>query len=348
MVATAGGRGTTGRKLLVRCDVAVIGTGVAGCAAAVAAARCGAGVLLVGKGGGATTLASGMIQCGPIHDCRSAPDVPMDGIPLGTVTSSAPPDHSRHDSCRHPYRLFDDPGEIKAILEGSITAMTDTFLGYGNHRLFTCHGVPRDCATCLVQFQGAALERLRGARVLFAEAPWYAGMRGAYLASAAEELPEPPRQVDWVRLDLAPPATASSKAPVTGEDELAAAMKKGLAAHRGKDLVLIPPILGSAPGLKQLQCLSDRVGVPVWELPDPHSPLPGLRLQAALRRWLAEAGVRTMQARVAALECCGGRVRRLNLEGSNTTCLEADHVILCTGRFTSGDWTSEDGILRHR
>ena len=98
----------------------------------------------------------------------------------------------------------------------------------------------------------------------------------------------------------------------------------------GHTALLLPPVLGLENANTIRARLEEALGIPVAEALGTMPSTPGLRLDGALRRWLARLEVPVRRARVTAVEPDGSAVH-LGEER-----LEADAVVFATGGVVPG------------
>jgi len=102
----------------------------------------------------------------------------------------------------------------------------------------------------------------------------------------------------------------------------------------GAAVALLPPVLGLSPGARVAERIAESAGLPVAETLSEVPSVPGLRLDAALKRRLAAAGVEVLEGEAVAAGAPGSTIRAGERE------VQAPAWVLATGRFTGG------GIVR--
>jgi glycerol-3-phosphate dehydrogenase subunit B len=331
------------------CDVAVIGAGMAGMAAALFAADRGLSCIQVGNGG-SLLYASGLLDLLGVHPLaeRRLWSSPYEGL------AALARDHPEHPLARV------DAGAIRAAFETFVAALGGAGLAYAplgirNRRVLTpigsvktTFGVPRSMAAgaelldaeavrppCLLvdfrglrefsaaQIAGALAERwpgLRHQRIEFPGAESLAELYGAHLARALENAQTRARTIARVK-------------PLLGDARSAG----------------FPAVLGLARAREVHAAFEAGLGLPVFEIPTMPTSVPGLRLLAALEAAVTARGVRRRQQ---------GRVRRLTFDGTagearlelegvaGGACIEARAVVLATGRFTGRGLSADRGRVR--
>jgi glycerol-3-phosphate dehydrogenase subunit B len=277
-------------------DVVVIGGGIAGVAAALAAAHSGARVALVRATPGATAITSGAWHGAlpaPLADALAAAGLPHRAC-------DAPLLHPCGDARRSAYAAASHVG---AIASGDTLVCGIAGLG-GFH------------APALARLWTAgAAEPLRSATLSIDGTP-PAGWSPVSLAAALER-------------DVAPLAVA-----------LAAAVRAGGGIVRA----ILPAVLGFDGAARVLATLRDAAAVEVAEALGAPPSVPGWRLDRALGRALARAGVDVFDGRAQRGEDGSGarvagslHVRRAGSDGERAAVeLAARCFVLATGKFAAG------------
>ena len=273
-------------------DVLVIGGGLAGSMAALAASREGADVRIVSAAENTLRQASGLIDVlgyVPGGDRRHRPIArPFDAIP------ALPPEHPYRrvgiDPLRDGLALFDE-------------VMGETYRGEHTDR------------NALVPTAGGRVKPT--ARYPAGVAPGLATDERDVLLVGFDSLPalDAPLAADRLRADGAPfdvrgvttrfpadfraDATATRYAHALDVDEATAdgrSIRDALAAaigphHDGEDRIGLPPILGKTHPDTIRTALEASLGTTVFEVPAGPPSLPGIRLEGGLREALSDAGV---------------------------------------------------------
>lgn len=276
--------------------VLVVGGGLAGSVAAVAAARAGAEVTLAWRAPGATALyAGGMELAGDL--ARLPPGHPlcrlgMDAIGIGSALD---------DAC----------SALISWLQRSGLEVTGSARGHGLYA--DLHGRPRPANLVPASVAGGELAGLRGRRVAVVGIEGVSEYDAASTAQALRELAGLDAFAHPVELGDLPPG-----ASLTDIHGRAAPALRDLRA----EAVAFPPGLAGLPA-RAFELLS--------VAPSPH----GLRLQRALEEMVAAAGVESVRAAVSGFDGEPGRLRAALLaEGGRA--LPADAFVLATGRFIGG------------
>lgn len=314
-------------------DVLVLGGGMAGAMAALAARAGGARVALVRRSPGATALSSGAVSVAA--DLGAGPEDPL-------AWRRGPLEAARRLAAlrpEHPYALLG--AELERLPEALAFAARalDPLLSPALDR-------PRFLATPFGAAIGAALcqRSMAAGDLLAVRAPLaVAGFRGhlgfdAELVAAGLErcVPRggPATFALEVELPFGDPAARPHElaraldAPGAAEalgDRLRAAL-----AGRGAGAVLLPPVLGLAPGGRTVERIAAAAGLAVAETLSDVPSVPGLRLQAALEARLRAAGVEVLTGAVQGVGGPGDPV------AVGSVALHAGCWILATGRFVGG------------
>jgi glycerol-3-phosphate dehydrogenase subunit B len=330
-------------------DVAVIGAGMAGMAAALFAVERGLSCIQIGSGG-SILFASGLLDLLAVHPVAEGRlwDSPYAAL---AALSRAQPDH--------PLARV-DPVSIRTAFEAFVTALASGGLAYAplgdrNRSVLTSIG------TVKTSF-GIPLTMVAGANMLAApdgRAPCllvdFRGLRefsGRQIAATlADRWPGLRHQrIDFPGFEAVPELYAV---------HLARALESG--ETRARTLALIKPLLGDAravglPAILGLgRCrevhaaFETGLGVPVFEIPTMPTSVPGLRLLGALEAVVSARGVhRRHLARVRALACDGNTATAtLDLEGvPGGERVTARAVVLATGRFTGRGLTADRQCVR--
>ncbi|MBN1180374.1 MAG: FAD-dependent oxidoreductase [Anaerolineae bacterium] len=298
-------------------DVLVIGGGLAGTMAALAAADAGQSVALVRKGYGATALSSGGIDIGTA--AGELPDVAEALAALRAALAGA--GYPLSGDSAAPVRLPTAQGTLK-----------------------TTHLYPETLAGGVVDRWGAA-ERLLvvGVPPL---AAFDARLVAAELAQALPGLEAVAADVPLVgipRLDTLPRdhnATPFELARLLDDEDVARAWGAAVRAAAEKaraTRVLLPPICGLERWPAAHAALEGAMGRPCFEpLSTPPSTW-GQRLQAACETALRQHGVRVVHAAVDGFTRAGNALDTVRATQKETLFLwKPGRVVLATGRFIGG------------
>ncbi|WP_435364111.1 glycerol-3-phosphate dehydrogenase subunit GlpB [Haloarchaeobius sp. DYHT-AS-18] len=317
---------------MIEDDVLVVGGGLAGSTAALAAAKTGADVRLVSAKESTMRQASGLADClgyvGPDGDLLADPFSAIDDLPEN-----------------HPYRIT---GE-EAIREGF--ALFDEVTGDAY-----AEAAGEDDRNVLVPTtQGTVKPTFRYPKSM--EAGLAGDGRATLLVSfesdpdfdaplAANQLDETvPGDVTGVELsfpvDLRDDVKPTRIAKLLQEDggvrgDLARAVEPHLADAEA-ERVGFPAVLGEKPG-PVIDSLSRALGVPVFEVPTGPPSLPGMRLRDRMRSALLDAGVAvTTGCPMVDFEAEDGSIDVLEMDRNGATIPHyPDQVVLATGGLVGG------------
>jgi glycerol-3-phosphate dehydrogenase subunit B len=311
--------------------VLVVGGGLAGTVAALAARSRGADVVRVARGTGATALSSGAIEVGlDPTEPRARQASPRGAQEVVAELGD------RHPG--HPYsvlrsRLADLPAALR-FLQRSL----DPLLGppsegdFRSRRFVNPWGLVRTAV--LAQVTQQAGELVPGRRYAVAWFPAQpAFLEGDQVAAllrasgvAAESLP-----LDFLlrddQLTLSQFALAEAIERPGTAAELGASIRRALPA--GCECVLLPAILGIRRSRQILAEIAAGAAVPCAELLAALPSVPGLRLHLALQESLTQASIPCVADSVVKIEAGTAR-----LEAGGV--LEFERAILATGRYLGG------------
>jgi glycerol-3-phosphate dehydrogenase subunit B len=324
---------------LLEADVLVVGGGMAGALAALAARAHGARVVLARRAPGATALSSGAISVAP--DLAGLPGAPLASrrptLEAAARLALASPDH--------PYAVV-GVAALGEALRFAADALEPVLAPPLERRRFlaTAFGTAVGAALCqrsmaagdLLDVGGLlAIAGLRGhlafdAGLVAAGLARYAARGGPRVRALELDLPglvEP-----WARPhDLARALEAPGAAEALGE-ALRAALPAGAAA------ALLPPVLGLDPAARVPERIAAAAGVPVAETLSDVPSVPGLRLQRALEARLRAASVEVLTGAVSGAGRPGEAVAVAGRE------VRAGSWVLATGRFVGGG-VARRGVL---
>ena len=314
-----------------RFDVAVVGAGMAGMAAALFAARRGLSCIQIGNGGG-ILFASGLLDLLAVHRVEERRLWQSPYRALAALAREEP---------QHPLARV-DAGSIRAAFESFVAMLADAGLAYAplgdsNRRLLTSIGTvktsyafPRTMlagakalqarpACLLVDFRG--LREFSGAQIVATLGAHWPGLRHARIefpgTGAAREL-YAAHLAHALEMEQTREQTISLVRPLLGDARA----------------VGFPAVLGIARADAVHAAFESGLGVPVFEIPSLPTSVPGLRLLAALETAVAARGVqRRHQARVRAIAFDADEARLELGGGAQGERVRARAVVLATGRF---------------
>lgn len=319
-----------------RFDLIVIGSGLAGTAAACFGARRGLRVARVSATDGEVALASGLLDLLGVYPAAEQTlwDRPWEGLARLVVES---PDH--------PYARVGMEGirkameEFLAVLDGAglpycgwpdRNALVATAAG----TLKSTYRVPRSMwggalafqerlPTLIVDFVGMKDFRSR----LMVET-----LRPLWPDLKARRIPFP---LKFLGDDRQNPLLAEAMESPDVLRDLGEALRPHLAGIR---MVGLPAVLGLRSTNRILTDLEDQIGVGVFEIPTLPPSVPGLRLREALDSALEDGGASLLPGRrILACETHGRRVTTVTVGTEQwRETLETRGVILATGRFLGG------------
>lgn len=323
-------------------DVLVVGGGMAGTIAALAARDAGARVVLVRRAPGASALSSGAI--GVAADPLALPGEPLSAA-CGPVEAARRIARLRPD---HPYAVLGPRVEALAeALDFASRALAPLLAPPLDRPRFlaTPFGTAVPAALCQRSQAGGDLVTVEGTLVV-------AGLRGHLGFDAAQVGAGLERQrarggpaVIAVEVDpglaglalLRPHELARALEAPGAAEALGAAIRAALPAGAGA--ALVPPVLGLDPRARVPERVAAAAGLPVAETLSDVPSVPGLRLQAALDAALRAAGVELVQGTV---EDASGPGAPATVGGARIT---AARWVLATGRFVGGG-IARRGTLR--
>jgi glycerol-3-phosphate dehydrogenase subunit B len=320
--------------------VLVIGGGMAGGIAALAARERGADVTLVRRSYGATALSSGAIDVAA--DPLSTPEDPLGSeIPM-----LAAADEIGRLRPGHPYGVLRERLDaLPDSLQFAQRALAGLIGEAGSHNRFlsTPFGTAKPTAMAQLGMDAIDMSTIDGTVgvVHFPSLPHFNGdLVAAGLKLARERLRRSgqtlPIPCDYFRhrddaLLLPHELAARTEADVDG---LANAVKRS--APVGISAFLFPPFLARRSPAKIAAALEKALGAPCGETVSGTPSVPGLRLQEAIDDALRRAGVRIVL----------GEVRAGSPEGpfqafvdGGDSALETDTVVLATGKYIGGGVT---------
>jgi glycerol-3-phosphate dehydrogenase subunit B len=315
-------------------DVLVVGGGMAGAMAALAAREAHARVVLVRRAPGATALSSGAIGVAP--DAWAAPGEPF-ASRLGTLEAARRIAASRPE---HPYAVVGASLDaLEEALAFAARELAEVLAPPGARplQISTPYGSFVTCALAQRTMVAGDLAAAKGPLAVV-------GFRGhlgfdARLVAGGiarlADLGAPPAVP--VEIDLFMREDASVARP----HELARALEAPGAAEQagrllrrtlpaGAAVALFPPVLGLSMAARVAERIEAAAGLPVAETVSDVPSVPGLRLQAALDARLAAAGIEVVSGELAEATGPGAPAR------VGDRVIRARSWVLATGRFVGG------------
>ena len=327
-----------------RYDVAVIGAGMAGMAAALFAAERGLSCIQIGSGGG-ILFASGLLDLLAVHPVEEHQlwQSPYDA--LAALAREQP---------GHPLARV-DAASIRTAFETFVAALTSAGLSYAPLAERNSH-VITSVGTVKTSF-GVPLSMVAGVAALAQRLPCllldFRGLREFSARQIAEMLADSWPALRHQRIDF----PGFEAVPELYAAHLARALENR--ETRERTMALIKPLLGDArvvglPALLGLGRSSEvhaafeaGLGVSVFEIATMPTSVPGLRLLGALESVVSARGVtRRQRCNVRALTF-DGSTATLELEGvPGGERIQAGAVVLATGRFSGRGLTADRQSVR--
>lgn len=329
----------------IRCELAVIGAGMAGMAATLFAAERGISTVQCGSAGG-LTFAGGMLD----------------------LLGRDPEDHSRflsnpwkgiralgRSEPEHPYRLMG-----RGIIEESLRLFTAFLSSCGlpyvsepesNSKTPTAMGtvkptyfVPRnmwDGVVAMRERKSCLLVGFRGMKE-FSAVQMAANLSGQWQGLRAVGIEFPGAENTS---ELYPEQLARSLEVPGNRAALAKRIRQSLKAEAA---VGLPAILGIHRVSEIREEISKMIGVPVFEIPTPLVSVYGLRIREAFEQQLPQKGVRCFfGSKVHRVEAQPGSRFKLQInQGKQMRFIDAESVVLAGGRFLGGGLKSDRKRIR--
>ncbi|MBE0624372.1 MAG: glycerol-3-phosphate dehydrogenase subunit GlpB [Burkholderiales bacterium] len=330
----------------ISCDVAVIGAGMAGMAAALFAAQRGLRCVQIGNGG-SLLFASGLLDLLGVYPVaeRRLWRSPYEALAL-----------LAREQAEHPMARL-AVASIRSAFESFVTALASAGLRYAplgefNRKVLTSIG------TVKTTF-GVPRSMIAGAAALEARPPCllvdFRGLREFSARQIVATLGERWPGLRHQRIEF----PGAESAPELYAAHLARALESRLMRERTINLVKpllgdaravgFPAVLGLARAGEVHAAFEEALGMPVFEIPTMPTSVPGLRLLGALETAVSKLGVRRRhQASVRALVfSAGAGPATLELDGAQGgERVVARAVVLATGRFTGRGLTAYRGQVR--
>ncbi len=323
---------------MIHCDLAIIGTGIAGMAAAVFAANRGLSVVQAGSTG-AISYTSGVFDVLGALPARHPDELPT----VVTHPFAAMIDLLRNEP-EHPYAKL-TPREIQAAFAEVLDFLDGTGLVYktGGERNF-CLPTPIGtvkhswCVPETALYGCTVLERNRPALIVSLH-----GLKGfsarqivANLAVCCQELRAASIFMPGHRGGELYPEQA---ARMLETPHARKALAQAISAHTsGVDAVGLPAVLGMHRPGDVAADMAELLGMPVFEIPTMPPGVPGIRLKEAFEDKLPEMNVTLFcQQKMSGPLPGSDQPFRLRVTGQPVERrVQADKALLCTGRFLGG------------
>ena len=271
----------------IKCDLLVIGTGMAGMAATLFAARRGIDTVQVGMTG-ELNFASGLLDLLGVHPVATGQiwSNPWDGIR-----------QLMKDQPRHPYaRIGIDA--IRAGMEEFVEFLNDAGLPYHCHpeynaRVITPVGTLKTTYALPVSMAGADQAIADRAPCLLVDFPGLKGFSARQIQAALQDQWPALHTVDLpfpgLNGELQTERMARKLETIAAREQLAHSIRKHLGDAR---TVGLPAVLGIARTRQVFTDIQQAVGVPLFEIPTMLPAISGLRLRECFERQLPKMGVR--------------------------------------------------------
>jgi glycerol-3-phosphate dehydrogenase subunit B len=326
-------------------DLVIIGTGLAGMAAAVYAANRGISTALVGSLG-ESWFTGGLIDLMGVH-------------PIGNSTVWRDPwaaiEAVVEDIPGHPYARLSRKDIQEAIQElfsfFSEAGLTYRFQNDQNSSMVTAFGATKTTYGVPQTMWPGVMAYSRKVPCLIVDLQ---GLKGSSARLLAERLT--PEWPDLKILSL--PSFYSQEAheinpvPLAQDLEVAEYRQKlaDLIGPHAKDIELVglPAVLGIHQSEKIVQEISEMVGKPVFEIPAMPPSIPGLRLKEAFIRFLPAKGTTCLfQKHVLKATLSPNREFLLDIgRTEKETQIRANGLLLATGRFLGGGLQSDHKAIK--
>jgi glycerol-3-phosphate dehydrogenase subunit B len=330
----------------LKCDLAVIGAGMTGMAAALFAANRGLAVIQAGRPGG-IIFASGLLDLMGVHPAEKK---------KSWFDPWAAVDRLIEDIPEHPYSRLKRT-QILAAFDELLSFLEGEGIPY-------CRRLDRNCQMitslgtvkttyCVPQSMWA------GVRALAKNTPCliidFEGLKDFSARRIVATLGDQWPALSSARIPF--PGTGFGHGLVTGEMmalSLEARENRSRLAESLQPLIKhacavgLPAVCGMRGSHEIIADLEKEIGLPLFEIPTIPPSVPGMRLKEAFERGLARKGVRQlMQKRV--LEVCGlpGGEFMLSIGGEHGEYrVQATGVVLASGRFMGGGLYGERNGIR--
>jgi glycerol-3-phosphate dehydrogenase subunit B len=271
----------------IRCDLLIIGTGMAGMAAALFAARRGIDTLQVGMTG-EINFASGLLDLLGVHPVGAKQTLinPWEGI------AQLIKDHPQHPYARIGIET------IRAGLEEFVAFLNETDLPYRYHpqnntRVVTPLGTLKTTYALPETMAGAEQALVERMPCLLVDFPGLKGFSARQIKATLQDrwpdlraarLPFP-----GLSGELYTERMARKLETAATRQQLAASIRGHLGDAR---VVGLPAILGISRTRQVFEDIRQAVGVPIFEIPTMLPAITGLRLRECFERHLPPLGVR--------------------------------------------------------
>lgn len=336
-----------------RCDVAIVGGGLASLAAAAQLTQKGLEVALVRKAPGATSLSSGAWDI--CDDPYRSPSMEVDRW------NSIHQNIQRTLECRphHPFQYFRKRFDGEALfswmqfqIKQVLRCLSLNLDGDGSHPIAALTQLGTVKATGLVQSSMAAadLRKMKGARLLVVGLEGLPGFNSSFIADALEAFQQGQENnyIDWVGqvdIPLKNLKSQSSLSPfeIAGhldQEENFVELSHELQNHLKQPAythLLFPPVLGLRHTPKIVEALERLTGKRVSETLAFVPSVPGWRLNEGIMSFFKREGFDCFSGEAVGYESEGRIVGSLWVhQGDQRLRLKARSFILASGKFIGG------------
>ncbi|QLA16266.1 glycerol-3-phosphate dehydrogenase subunit GlpB [Desulfolutivibrio sulfoxidireducens] len=319
-------------------DLMVLGTGLAGMAAAALALKRGLSVALAGTPG-ESLFASGLLDLLAVHPVAEGR---IWNDPFAAVAALAA------DEPNHPYARVSRP-EMEAAFASFVDFLAGIGLDYHGHdgknaMIPTPVGTIKHTYRVPAGMWPADAGLRRAAPTLLVD---FEGLKGFSAAQAAQTLGPVWPCLRHVRLpfpDGLPAPYPEPMALAMESPRVRESLAKALAPHlRGVEMVGFPAMLGIYRTRETLSALRELLGLPVFEIPTIPPAVTGLRLKAAFEEAMPRRGAATFFGKLALGVTARARGFTFTVGGSEPEAeVAARGAVLATGRFFG------KGLVAHR
>jgi glycerol-3-phosphate dehydrogenase subunit B len=312
-------------------EVVVVGGGLAGCWAAVTAARAGLQVALVRRGPAATAVSSGALDLVPPAEAGDP------GGWLGRLARDAP-DHPYVAGGAAPPLPLEPGAGLRLRVELQRPALLAAVTG----QLRRAGVVVESAGAGNLEDAGrVAVAGIRG--LLRVDAPAVAAAIAERLGDAVRVRavtldPDLPGIDESLVGDLDDATLARAVEAPGGAEALGSALRAALADGE-VELALLPAVLGLDDADAVRARVEAAAGMRVAELLSPPPSAPGWRLAHAAEAMARRAGVEIVTGTVAGVRCSERRATAVRSADGET--LRCEVLILATGKFLGGGLTGE-------
>ncbi|MEH0020615.1 MAG: glycerol-3-phosphate dehydrogenase subunit GlpB [Desulfobacter sp.] len=318
----------------MHCDLLVIGAGLAGMSAAVRAAQKGLDTVVAGNPS-SLVFASGLMDYLGVYPAGSSTclDSPLEGR-----------DALVRDFPGHAYaaagheNILECFAFIRNILDQSGLAYKTAEKEGNNLRVITAMGTIKPSFMVPETMMEGCRALARGSRDTTLAVAGIRGLQGFSASQVAEGVSGLFSETVPIRTEL-PGITTVVPPQILAEhmeDPVVLDAFAGQVAPRARHagLLGIPAVCGIDNSQSLVKGLSDRLGIPVFEIPCSPPSIPGLRLKKAFERSLGRSGVRLLSnTRMQEPVFDGERFTLTGRLDPDAIRVHARGVVLATGRF---------------